>query len=66
MAMTVTAEYFGAAETQGKSLVKRVYERLVHAREVQARHAIMRELCRYDDRTLADLGLTRDELATRF
>lgn len=48
----------------GSGFLKRVFDRLIAARTRQAEAHVGAMLARMDDRRLADMGLTREDIAT--
>jgi len=54
----------GATEArQGRSLARRILDHMISAREAEAKRRMATTFWTYSDQSLADIGLTREELA---
>lgn len=59
----VSATETGVEARQGRGLWRRILDRMVEAREAEAKRQVGLMLWTYSDETLKDFGLTRAELA---
>ena len=62
MAMTATADFSITASSSDKSLVRRIFDRLIEARMIEAKRVAIRELLKLDDATIQTAGFTRSQL----
>ncbi|MCT8972596.1 MULTISPECIES: hypothetical protein [Microbaculum] len=64
MATTIFAPTHIAVEPrQRRSVLRRMFDHMVKAREAEARRLTARALWSYSDESLKNMGLTREELA---
>ncbi|WP_068314830.1 hypothetical protein [Polycladidibacter hongkongensis] len=62
MSMTATAVDFGQLEKTEKSFLRRAFERIVEARQIEAKRVANHYLLQLDDETLAQTGFNREAL----
>lgn len=60
---TFAPAHIGAERTEGRSVLRRIYDHMIRAREAEARRQTARALWSYSDESLKTMGLTREELA---